>query len=84
MIAAILFASLTLDSQAHTAKQAVAQLVHSSLQRQYCDTHFELRDREAKRKKGLDTSPENDLAIERLRNRKAQLEQEIDKLDDKD
>jgi hypothetical protein len=83
MFAAILFASLSLDTQVQCAKQAVIQSVRSSIQKEYCKSYFELRDREAKRKKGF-TSPENDLAIEHLRNRKAQLQQELKKLADQD
>jgi hypothetical protein len=83
MFAAILFAPLTLGAQVQCATQAVIQSVRSSLQKEYCKSYFELRDREAKRKKGF-TSPENDLTIERLRNRKAQLQQEMEKLADKD
>jgi hypothetical protein len=83
MFAAILFASLTLDTQVQCAKQAVIQSVRSSIRKEYCKTYFELRDREAKRKKGF-TSTENDLAIEHLRNRKAQLQNEMEKLADKD
>jgi hypothetical protein len=83
MFAAILFASLTLDTQVQCAKQTVIESVRTSLQKEYCKSCVELRDREAKRKNGF-TSPENDLAIERLRNRKAQLQQEMEKLADQD
>jgi hypothetical protein len=83
MFAAFFFASLSLGAQVQCAKEAVIQSVRSSIQKEYCKSYFELRDREAKRKLGL-TSRENDLAIERLRNRKALLQQEMKKFADQD
>ena len=84
MFATILFAALplTLPSQ-KTTDIAVAR-VRASIQREYCKVYFELKDREADRRTSGATTPANDLAIEQLRNRKAQLQLGLKKLSEPD
>jgi hypothetical protein len=84
MFATILFAAMPFTLQSQNATQVAVERVRSSIQREYCKTYFELRDREVNRKKGVATGPENDLAIERLRNRKAQLQHKLESLSDHD
>jgi hypothetical protein len=80
MFAAILLVAIPVT----LPTQVIQERVHFAIQKEFCKSCIELRDRENKRKKGVDTSPENDLAIERLRNRKALAQHRLERMADRD